>query len=585
MQPSQLLSLAVYVGSAVIFTAAVVMRSRWAHWVRGLVLALLYIAIAFIAACELPIAQLPFWSRDFSLTWTMLVVACATALAFLSPRTAVPHREVWLRNHASCPASGIGPEPHPTATSECSGAHGEESPASLRDGAGNRRPRQCLIRVLLTAAVGVGLMALYWHGAQQNLVHVNTDPGQRDQNAYIGYAEDLLNEDFSHIAGRNRMPLFPFLLSFGLDPADPREIAFARAKQFSVGLSIVLLALLGALLVRSLSPLEAGTLWLISAFSVYIFRAAYVQPELLYYTLTAFLFVLMLRYLRRPGLEMAASIGILAGLVHLTKASILPGLAVFLLVALGWGAALALREGRTVGRPRALARLAGLLALVVGFFLLTVFPYIKNSWYMTGRPFYNVNSTFYLWYDSWREAELGTKAHGDRNGWPDMPANEIPSFQRYIGEHSARQILGRFVQGASLTVQEATGSYGYAKYILLFGLALAAALCLQPRSLGGIFQRHKQHIAFAGVYILVYALFYSWYAQIAGGNRLVLGLFLPVLLTLAFGLRLTLGSRMIQWHGAGIGLVDLTHGLILLVVMLDIYFVTTQRVLTTFGGS
>jgi hypothetical protein len=582
----QLVALLVYLASAVVFTAAVSFRSRWAHWSKVVAVGLLYAAIVLVAALELPITRLPFWSRDFALTWTLLVVACATALVCLRPGTvAVRHKETVTRE-GSLPISGLSSDKIPAATSDGRGTSEHKSPTGPTARPSRWRSKPSLLRVVLAVAAGAGLVALYVYGAQQNLARVNTDPSQRDQNAYIGYAEDFLNEDYSHIAGRNRMPVYPFMLSFALNPSDPREVAFARAKEFSLALSLVLLVMLGVLLARFFSPLEAATLWLITAFTVYIFRAAYVQPELLYYTLTAFLFVLMLRFFRRPGLGAAATIGILAGLTHLTKASILPGLAVFFLVALAWGTALAIREDNTTGgRAKGLGHLAINMAIVAGFFVLTVFPYIKNSWYRYGRPFYNVNSTFYVWYDSWREAELGTKAHGDRNGWPDMPASEIPSFQRYLREHTARQILDRLVEGTSITLREAAGSYGYVKYLLLLGLALAVALCRKPKALVSTFRSHKPEIGFAVLYLSIYMLLFAWYAQIAGGNRLVLGLFLPMLLTLAYGLGFALRGRSIQWRGGRISILAVAYGMILIVVILDTYSVITQRILTTFGGS
>ncbi len=586
MQTAQWLSLVVYLTSAAVFTAAALLCLRWGPWLRGLVLGSVYTAIVLVAALELPITRLPFWSRDFSLTWTLLVVASATALACLRPGTLASRWKDSVRRDGSHPISRTVPGEPPAATFGGGGPPGQWSPAGLIAEPSSCRPKPPLRWVPFAVAVGVGLVALYWYGAHQNLVRVNTDPRRQDQNANIGNAEDLLNEDYSHVAGRNRMPLYPFLLSFALNPSDPREVAFARAKEFSLALSLVLLGLLGVLLVRLLPPMEAGTLWLITAFTVYIFRAAYVQPELLYYTLTAVLFVLMLRHFRRPGLGVAAAIGILAGLTHLTKASILPGLAAFLLVALAWGAALAFREGNdTGGKSRALVRLACELAIVVGFFLLTVFPYIKNSWYIYGRPFYNVNSTFYMWYDSWREAELGTKAHGDRNGWPDMPPDEIPSMPKYIREHSPAEILGRLLNGGSLTIREAVDSYGYAKYVLLLGLALVVASALDPRALRGALLRHQPSVAFACLFFGAYAVLYAWFAQIAGGIRLALALLVPLLLTLAYGIRLVLRDRTVRCFGRTLRLLDLIYALLLIVVILDIWSVVTDRVLTTFGGS
>lgn len=590
MHLPQALSVLVYLASAIVFTAAllVVLRGK-SRWVKGCALSLTYACIGFVAVLEFPITQMPFWSRDFSLTWTMMVLACAIGVVCLRPWiVAFWEARRQPRRYLSGPSRPSTEDQTEAATSrdkpfaQAQPQVTPPQPMLLSRGRSVRRS----VWVLLAIAVGVGLAIVYWRGAQQNLIRVNTDPGQRDQNAYIGYAEDLLNEDYSHVGNRNRMPVYSFLLSFALNPAELREVAFVRAKYFSVGLSLALLAAIGALFFRSFSPLEASTLLLITAFALYIFRAAYVQPELLYYTLVAFLFVSMLRYLTRPSIGLAVAIGVLAGLAHLTKASVLPGLVLFLLVAFGWGLGRALRDARrTRGVPIESFSHAVNLALVVGFFLLTVFPYIKNSWYRFGRPFYNVNSTFYVWYDTWEEVERGTKTQGDRSGWPDMPASQIPSYGKYIREHTPGDMVGRLLHGASLTIDEAVGSYGYAKYIVLFSLALLLALGLNRRRLGDGFRRYPQVAIFLIVYFVAYAVLYAWFAQIVDGNRLVLALLAPLLLSLAYGIRFALHDRNFECLGRRVSLLNLVYALFLVVVVLDIRAVTTYRILSMFGGS
>jgi hypothetical protein len=78
------------------------------------------------------------------------------------------------------------------------------------------------------------------------------------------------------------------------------------------------------------SRLHALNLLLITAFTVFIFKAGWFQAELLFYFLNFCLFVLLWRLLKQPSLPVALITGVLAGLAHLTKASIMPGL--FILV-------------------------------------------------------------------------------------------------------------------------------------------------------------------------------------------------------------------------------------------------------------
>lgn len=588
----QILSLLVYIASAVLFSAALLAAPRnrpW--WLKGCALALVLASILFVAELELNITSMPFWSRDYSLTWTMMVLALAVSVAYLGPHA---HElvGVWLR----CRADAAGNTPPGVPKSAGTSSEREtvtllkHSPsASAEPSVSRGRPRisRPLMGLLLTA-LAICLMAIYLRGAEQNLIRVNTDPERVDQSAYINYAEKILKQEYAHVGNRARMPLYPFLLSFALDPSDDLALEFTRAKYFSVALSLVLLVALEVLFLRLLPPVQASALLVLVAFSLYIFRASYVQAELLNYTLTAFLFVLMIRYLIRPSTHLAVAIGVLAGFTHLAKAAVLPALGLLLLVAFGWAMGNAVREarrgsGRGILSPL-LSRL-GELAIVAAFFLLVLFPYIKNSWYRFGTPFYNVNSTFYLWYDSWEEAAQGTKAHGDRVGWPDMPESEIPSFSKYVREHDIEDVVDRLASGGSRTIQEAAGSYGYAKYVVLGGLALALAALSSRRLLGEAVRKHPHIIVFLVLYFVGYSILTAWDYEFTDGNRLILALYIPLLLVYATGIRFLLRDRSWEVLGRRLTPIGILYGLLSVVLVLDIRAVTAYRILSMFGGT
>ena len=61
--------------------------------------------------------------------------------------------------------------------------------------------------------------------------------------------------------------------------------------------------------------------------------------------------------------------------------------------------------------------------------------------------FYNVNSEFYFWADSWEEIVDGVRANNDRIGWPTMEDDELPSFKKYASEHSLSDVFERFLYG------------------------------------------------------------------------------------------------------------------------------------------
>ena len=70
--------------------------------------------------------------------------------------------------------------------------------------------------------------------------------------------------------------------------------------------------------------------------------------------------------------------------------------------------------------------------------------------------------------NSWEQAEQGTKAAGDRRGWPKLPADQIPSMGKYLREHSINQIALRLFYGGRTVISNLRHSFGYFNYIALY---------------------------------------------------------------------------------------------------------------------
>ena len=342
-------------------------------------------------------------------------------------------------------------------------------------------------RPALLLAFLVVVISLYIYGAVQQSRLQNQDQGRSDQSAYMGYAQALRERGYVFIPDRNRMPLYPALQSLLFRPGMSSEEFFVRGKWLNVALSIVVLLALYGVFRRYLSEHAAANLFLITAFSLFVVKAPYFQSELLFYGLNFVVFVLTLEMFRRPTWRRALLAGALFALAHLVKASVLPGLLLFLF----WATAQALsgwRRARRVGEREAgqdFLRAAASLALVGLVFLAVLSPYLITSKRVYGRYFYNVNSTFYMWYDSWAEVREGTRAHGDRLGWPDMPADQLPSFAKYVREHTPRQMADRIVAGAARMLGDAAYvgkfAYGYFLYLVIFSLAMLVAALLTWR--------------------------------------------------------------------------------------------------------
>jgi hypothetical protein len=362
---------------------------------------------------------------------------------------------------------------------------------------------------------------------------------------------------------------------------------FLSAKYFNLLLSMVLLAALAVILFRRFEPLHALNLMLIVSFSVFIYKAGWVQAELLFYVLNTGLFLLLWRLVERPDVPTAIAAGIVAGLAHLTKASLWPGLFVFVVVAgvLG-GLALARQKTREAADGATPRRASHWLAILIAsaVFLVVLAPYLRVSQRLTGRYFYNVNSTFYVWYDSWEEAEAGTKAYGDRLGWPVMPASEIPSLEKYVAEHTAGQMMRRLQDGAAKVMTRVLGSFGYVDYLLVYGgLLLAAAVVRWPRARRLIRENLPLLLFFFG-YFSFYVLLYFWYAPIAAGDRLILALFIPLLLVLSSGLHAVLRGERFRLRGRSVSWLTLVNLGVLAMIVADAAWAVQRGVYILRGG-
>jgi hypothetical protein len=430
------------------------------------------------------------------------------------------------------------------------------------------------------------LVLLYLYGAMQSAIHVNTDLTRSDQNAYMNYARRLYEERLDYPGDRNRVPAYPLLQSLFYDPSLSEEAFFAQGKHLNILFSLTILCLLYPILASYFGSLHAATLVLITAFTVFVFKAAYFQAELLFYFLAFCSFMLLTRLLIKPTPGAAALTGVVLGLTHLTKASILPAFVLFgvcFLLYHGPRMISGLRRSQPL-RKIAHPLLSGLL--VVALFLGTVWPYIQNSKRLFGHYFYNVNSTFYMWYDSWDEAKEGTRAHGDRKGWPDMPPEEIPSARRYLQEHTLTQIIDRVIDGAQHVTRHAIGSFGYHRYALAYGvMALAAALSQWRKSLQFLRTRWPV-ILFWASYLAFYFMLYAWYFPIyRGGDRFILAQFLPYMFMASFILHAAwrgISLRLGRWRIAPLAMLNTAIGAALIP---DIYIILTQRILALYGGS
>jgi hypothetical protein len=457
-------------------------------------------------------------------------------------------------------------------------------------------------------------LAVFWNRAAVQGRAVNTNMDSTDQSAYMKQAIDQRLTDFAYVNPRNRMPLYPGLLALFMDKGEltalrethPENREFFRracagffetGKKINTVLAVGLLVFLAVVFLRKFPPHHALNIWTLAAFGVIVFKAPWVQAELLYYFLTFSAFLVCWRLFGRPDFLLAILGGALLGLGHLTKASVLPGVLVFVvfypLDAL-WRGFRRTGRGDTAnpvgGAPECPRPWGGVLrrvavaGLVAAAYLAVIGPYILQSKRMFGSYFYNVNSTFYMWCDSWKEAKASTGGE-DRKGFPDhIPRDQLPSLSKYLKTHTAGQIVMRPIKGISVVFNSMMRAYGYLGPCLAYlGFAVVVA-AWKWRLVRRLISRRPVPLLALLAYFCGYYLLFAWYSPIINGNRFVLGLFLPFLFSVSVVIvRLAPRVRW-AWRGRRLPLLTAFNVMMSAWIAWEVAWICFDRIARVYGG-
>ena len=443
----------------------------------------------------------------------------------------------------------------------------------------------------LLAAAGVcGLILLYLYiAAIQSETNYNI--ANSDQGAYMEFGKRAHSTGFRYTGGRARMPLFPWLTALLYSPEMSDEEYFEAGKQFNTLLSLAILLALAKMFLDRFSRLYACYAVLSIAFMAFVLKAPWFQAELLYYGLFAFGFIFALSALAAPTWRKSLTVGLFLGLAHFAKASALPAMILF---CFSLGIACIVGVLRRQIQPGDAIRSGAQALLALFVYLTLLFPYLQESHERYGSHFYNVNTTFYTWYDSWSEVKAGTRAAGDRLGYPDLPADEIPTLQKYLSEHTLQQVVDRFVGGArrilhfGCVLRDSSLRYGYCSQVAAGLVMLTFGFALLLRRFGAIQLLASGHIIFFPLAVFfIYAMGAFWFSATMGVDpRHILVLIVPFFWVLG----LVVHSPPVQEHRLRFGnlLVNtfqLVYVLLSISLVVEVFLLATGRAATLYGGS
>jgi hypothetical protein len=428
--------------------------------------------------------------------------------------------------------------------------------------------------------VFVPLAWLYWTGAWGNSDTFNTTheaSRSNDQKVYIKLAQDLKQSGYEMYTPRQRTPGYSYVLSVFYNdsyaPA-PGEIEgekysmrwFHRCREISVWISMIGLAGLYFFFRRFLGRVESGFFVAALGCMLFVFRAGYTQPEVLYWSLKLPLFFLMWRMLIKPSWLLGGVCGVLTALGFMVKGGTQP---LLLLFVVSFGLKLLWDWFRERGELKSYGIQAIKGALVPALFIALLFPYFHYSYKQFGEPFYSVYSKYLMWtlpevtetskdgkneylYIDRRKTRAIQDTHAayhpitladyrielkefkERYNEEYIEPDGLPSASRYLERQNLSQIIARGMQGVERTnarmLKYYHSSWDFLRRVMM--IALVVALVRWRRVLSVFKERAYLPFYFVG-FFAGYAFLYGWYDALRIGPRLMLGLY-PMALFAAF---------------------------------------------------
>ncbi len=417
--------------------------------------------------------------------------------------------------------------------------------------------------------------AVYFFLATQLFYQTNRDRLNRDQEHNITMADRTLEREQAELKPEDGItasmwrklphytdgvvnPLWPWIAA--RFQSEDHETFFQRGKWFNIVLTAVFLNLLGLVCARVFSIPGAINLLLIGGLGALLPRAVYFQPESIYYILFFATWVCCLALMRHNELWLYALLGVFAGLAYLAKSSVQPLLLVFLgVTALRFVVeAFRRRRGRVPdSRWHPQNHFIGMAVLVMSF-LMVAGPRLSFAYEQYGDPLHSYPG-YWLWMDHFEDGYQFMADHGDRESLQNITEENKPSMSNYVRSHSREEMWQRMQNGVEVKVggmlypqktkqnkaknrewKQVLPDRG--EYLLgLLGIVAVMAVVhwwamrrvdkgeLRSQPWGGAWM-----LMFATGAFVLYALAYGFYTPIGKGDRFMLSLYLPLVVTLVW---------------------------------------------------
>ncbi len=365
------------------------------------------------------------------------------------------------------------------------------------------------------------IFCAYFFGAIFLSLTISPFP-QYDELAYIDHVKKISNSNnFWYLGDRNRMPLFNYLLFIFFSDSFSENLIY-RSFQFK---NIIYVGILSYLYLRKLNTIFLSKVSMLFCliFTIFFPIFAYIHDvvvEPLFYITFGLFYICGVEFFKTPNKKNGLIFGGISSMLYLLKAS---GLSLYFASIIFFIFFYIYKKTLTI------KKIQNLLISILAFFIICSPYLIENYKNYNKHIFYNVNTTFYIWYDSWEEVELGTKKYNDRIGWPNMEKDEVPSLTKYLSEHTGVEIANRFISGFKnitiyyFSLNEFTGA------INLTLLLLSLILAKNRKKIYEVDAFNFYYLFFLFLLIFIGA---AWYHVIAPIPRFTILIFVPIYLNI-----------------------------------------------------
>jgi hypothetical protein len=375
----------------------------------------------------------------------------------------------------------------------------------------------------------------------------------------IGPGESVtaaLWRSFPHYTDGVVNPLWPWIAA--RFATEDHEAFFARGKWFNLILTGSFLLALGLITARSFSIPSAITILLVGGLAAMLPRSVYFQPEPVYFICFFLAWVCALSLLRRNTLWMYGTLGALLGLSYLAKTSIQAFVLAFIgvtalrCVAEWWrGRRLRVDTPPTGDQWSVPNHFIGLAVLAMAFFATTGarLSYANEAF---GDPFHSYPG-YWMWMDDFAEGADFMQRYPNAEALAKLPAVQKPSAGNYLKQHTPAEVLERLRHGTMEKMEDFLAPSEWRKSgreLLPFRGWLLCALGLSLAAMAGMrtwamrqrdrwvwpvtSQSARWMLLFAAGTFAISALAFGFYEPIGKGDRFLLALFLPVVVTLVW---------------------------------------------------